>query len=184
MNFNIHCPCGKDVSVTEGAAGASFPCSCGRKISVPSLAQLRVQAGLPAVNLGPELTVQHLLAAGMLPGTRNCGVCGLDTDERIQVLSECETVWSRDNSSMLQFAAIFLFSPLFAMFARRHEGAEETHGRETSFTLPLPACTDCQKSLKHRKTLQAAFMRIPEYERLLRKFPETRLTILPATQSQ
>jgi hypothetical protein len=41
MQVSLSCKCGKQIAVTEGAAGASLPCSCGRTIQVPSLGELR-----------------------------------------------------------------------------------------------------------------------------------------------
>jgi hypothetical protein len=50
MHVRFQCECGKEVSVTEAAAGASLPCDCGRTIKVPALSKLRQLAaadGLP-----------------------------------------------------------------------------------------------------------------------------------------
>jgi hypothetical protein len=41
MHIPLVCQCGKQVLVTEGSAGASLPCDCGRTIQVPSLGELR-----------------------------------------------------------------------------------------------------------------------------------------------
>jgi hypothetical protein len=64
MDFRINYDCGKSVTVTEGAAGARMLCPCGRTITVPSVKDLRLQAGLPPYNISPELMIEHLLAAG------------------------------------------------------------------------------------------------------------------------
>ena len=90
MEFRIDCPCGEHVVVTEAAAGATLTCACGRPISVPSLWELRVAAGLPAYDPGPELLIQHLLAAGKLPGTKLCLGCGFETEQVFEVRTECE----------------------------------------------------------------------------------------------
>ena len=44
MHFRLQCECGQAVSVTEGAAGLSLPCTCGRNIQVPAFAELRGRA--------------------------------------------------------------------------------------------------------------------------------------------
>ena len=41
MLVYLSCECGKQVPVSEGAAGTSLPCTCGRAIKVPSLGELR-----------------------------------------------------------------------------------------------------------------------------------------------
>jgi hypothetical protein len=41
MTFVIDCACGHRLRVTEGDAGATVPCACGRAIAVPSLRELR-----------------------------------------------------------------------------------------------------------------------------------------------
>src|SRR5262245_54850224 len=44
MYFRLPCECGKEVTVSEGAAGVSLPCACGREVLVPDLAELRRRA--------------------------------------------------------------------------------------------------------------------------------------------
>jgi hypothetical protein len=41
MQVCLTCECGKEVPVSEGAAGTSLACDCGRSIRVPSLGELR-----------------------------------------------------------------------------------------------------------------------------------------------
>jgi hypothetical protein len=48
MPFEITCGCGKIIPVTEGMAGSSIACQCGRAVSVPSLSQMRSQVALVA----------------------------------------------------------------------------------------------------------------------------------------
>ena len=57
MNFEIACECGKSLVVTEGMAGTSTTCSCGRVVPVPSFGDLRKQALLvEPVEPGPRRT--------------------------------------------------------------------------------------------------------------------------------
>jgi hypothetical protein len=44
VHYRLRCECGNDLSVTEGAAGVSLPCACGRSILVPAFAELRRRA--------------------------------------------------------------------------------------------------------------------------------------------
>jgi hypothetical protein len=46
MDFNVRCECGIPLLISEGAAGARVPCDCGRTVIIPSLDELRKQAGV------------------------------------------------------------------------------------------------------------------------------------------
>jgi len=48
MHVPLSCQCGKQILVTEGSAGASVPCECGRTIQVPSLGEFRRRFGRDA----------------------------------------------------------------------------------------------------------------------------------------
>jgi len=41
MEFLLPCECGKNLMVTDGMAGTSVQCGCGRLTSIPSLGELR-----------------------------------------------------------------------------------------------------------------------------------------------
>src|SRR5438445_485531 len=65
MEFQIACDCGKGLAVTEGMAGSSVPCTCGRVVRIPSLRVLKEQA-----TLKPEVGVPapHRSPVGETPG--------------------------------------------------------------------------------------------------------------------
>ena len=90
MDVHIDCQCGEYLLVSEGSAGATITCPCGRPLKVPSLKEFRLRAGLPAYEPSPEMIIQHQLLAGGLPPDRNCVHCGADTDQVVQVAVECE----------------------------------------------------------------------------------------------
>jgi hypothetical protein len=185
MEFRIDCPCGEHVTVTEASAGATLTCTCGRPISVPSTPALRVAAGLPPYDYGPEQVIESLLAAGRLPGTKVCIHCGFETDQLLEVDTECETQY-RSSSGMPFWFRVFTtvlsvpFGLFFHLF-RWGEGDVEWHGRDTKFLLPIPACEHCQRLLRRPKLLKKCMQQIPEYGRLLDKFPETRLKLRKRT---
>jgi hypothetical protein len=84
MDFRMSCRCGRPFVVTEGAADATVEChDCGR---VPSLKELRIEAGLPPCNASPELVIERLLESGITPGGDTCVHCGLPTDETVQIM--------------------------------------------------------------------------------------------------
>lgn len=181
MDFRIDCPCGGHIVVTEGSAGATLACPCGRKLTVPSLLALRVAAGLPAEVVGPEQIVGRLLAAGKLPGTKDCIGCGFETDQIFEVLTECETQYRTSSElpvwlKMILLAVAVFHLPLIHLF-RSGEGEVQWHGRDTIFQLPVPLCEHCQRRLRRRKTLKRAMRRIPEYGPLLDKYPWARVKL-------
>jgi|SRR5580700_1056432 hypothetical protein len=178
MEFRIDCPCGSRHSVNEGSAGATLACNCGRAITVPSLSALRVQAGLPPYDPGPVLVIQHMLAAGKLPGTKMCTVCGHETEHVLNVLTECEKSYRSDAGKPLWIIEFLflLIAPLLYVFVRRREEVQE-YGRETSFVLPLPVCNDCRPTIGNSKVLRQSMEKIPEYSRLFQKFPKSQLVL-------
>ncbi len=60
MEFSIPCPCGKQVAVSDGMAGGSVSCECGRPVQVPSLRELHDSSGAPlhAEQTSDEATAQ------------------------------------------------------------------------------------------------------------------------------
>ena len=178
MDFRIDCPCGGHIVVTEGSAGATLACACGRPLSVPSLPALRVAAGLPAEIVGPEQIVDRLLAKGRLPGTKDCIGCGFETDQIFDVVTECETTYRTSSETPLWVKVIvnLLLLP-FHYHAHFGKGEVHWHGRETVFLLPVPICEHCRRSLRRRKRLKEGMRRIPEYGPLLDKYPWTRVTL-------
>jgi hypothetical protein len=153
-------------------------CKCGRAVGVPSLSALRVQAGLPPYDPGPILMIQHMLAAGALPGTKTCTVCGNETEQIAKVLAQCEKSYRSDAGRRGWITEFFclLIAPLLYMLVRRREEIQE-FGRDTSFVVPLPVCSDCVPKIRNVKTLKRQMEKIPEYGRLFQKFPESQLAL-------
>ncbi|HEV8000585.1 MAG TPA: hypothetical protein VGP63_11950 [Planctomycetaceae bacterium] len=177
MDVRIECPCGEHVIVTEASAGATLTCDCGRPISVPSLPALRVAAGLPPYDYSPEQVIEQLLAKGRLPGTNVCIHCGFETEQVLEVETECETQYRSNSGMPFWFVLVTaLMAPITLLF-RWGEGEVQWHGRDTRFLLPIPACEHCQRLLRRRKLLKEGMQRIAEYRRLLEKFPQARLKL-------
>src|SRR5262249_42368870 len=54
VDFQVPCECGKSLFVTEGMAGSSVRCRCGRAVMLPSLREMKSRyAAVPDVHL-PE----------------------------------------------------------------------------------------------------------------------------------
>jgi hypothetical protein len=181
MDFRIDCQCGSHIIVSEGSAGATLTCSCGRPLSVPSLSVLRVAAGLPPFDYSPEQVIEYLLASARLPGTNVCIHCGFETDQVLDVYTECETQYRIKSGVPVWFGVVstLMFPLSHFVLSRFFWGEREVQwlGRDTKFLLPIPACEHCQRLLRRRKLLKQCMGQIPEYGRLLEKFPDARLKL-------
>lgn len=179
MEYEIKCQCGEPMRVQEGAAGATFRCSCGRNVLVPSLDKLRQLAGLLPLMPTPELTIETLLASGRLPGTKSCASCGTTTERVAHVVAECERSWTKSQTqsgwSIWWLLAIFI-TP-WVLLARQ-PAREETYGRDKVYTLPLPLCDSCEATAFTPTQLTTLLCAIDDYARLLAKFPDARLWLL------
>jgi hypothetical protein len=141
MIHTIRCECGTDVSVSEGAAGTVVPCSCGRAIPVPSLAELKRQSGLSAVSTA--LIVEDLLAKQELPTVMTCASCTGASDETVTVTAECEKAWSQKPSliAILYFGAWALLPGLLRQ--------EKEYGNNLFLHLRVRICRTCRQRLMH-----------------------------------
>jgi hypothetical protein len=177
MDFRISCSCGHSITVTEGAAGRAIDCPCGRVIKVPSFKEMRLQAGLPAYNISPEAEIEQMLPAGQLPGSKTCVVCGKETDNSIQVLTECERAWSK-HSGGFSWLTLLVTSLWFPVRVWLWEGVDEQeYGRDKVYSLPLPVCEPCECAVRGQKAIKKCLREIPEYNRLLEKFPDARVAV-------
>lgn len=169
MQFHIDCECGKQIAVNEGAAGTVVACTCGRAIDVPSLLQLKRQAGLSAEEIHPELIIKDRLARGELPGESRCAHCGVNTKELVHIDVVCEREWTRQKGGFrwgLLFATILIMRPVQAW------RQEIKHGKNVVFRLPLAVCERCQDEHRRPRDLKAGLRRIPLYARLLDRHPQ------------
>jgi hypothetical protein len=63
MQYHLACECGREVAVSEGAAGTTVSCACGRSVQVPSLSKLRLRGPArdePEAFSGTELSEQEI----------------------------------------------------------------------------------------------------------------------------
>jgi hypothetical protein len=170
--FRIDCSCGQRVTVTEGDAGGTLPCPCGRTVRVPSLHELRTQAGLTPYDLSPELVIENLLAAGKLPPTKTCVCCSKETDEILRVVTECERSWVRWTGGVTwaHLLAMILLPIWLWERTERHE-----FGKDKIYSLPIPICLGCRPILRDTRSIKQALRKIPDYARLLDKFPKAKV---------
>jgi hypothetical protein len=169
MQFHVDCECGKQIAVNEGSAGAIASCACGRSISVPSLIQLKRQAGLTADEINPELVIQSRLARGELPGDSRCAHCGVNAAEIVLIDVVCEKEWTQQKEG---FRWGLLLVTLLLPFKVLSWQREVKHGRNVVYRLPLAVCKRCQDEHRKPRELKHGLRRIPVYARLLDKHPQ------------
>ncbi len=179
MEFRVDCPCGEHIMVSEGAAGVTFECVCGKPIVVPSLSELRTRAGLPTNAVSPEFIVEHFLVAGEIPGGNGCVDCGGEPADVVHIETECERVWKQRSGGFSWTAAVLLLifcQPLliyylFWFYVYGDRGVEKEFGRDKIYALPLRICPQCRPRLNDPVEIKRCLRRIPEYDLLLEKFP-------------
>ncbi|HEV3078993.1 MAG TPA: hypothetical protein VGY66_04415 [Gemmataceae bacterium] len=180
MRYELDCACGASVTVAEAAAGTTALCRCGRAVVIPSLRELRRQAGVREPAVAPELMVESLLLAGKLPEEDHCVLCGVKTGTSICCRTECERarMVSGQPSWWVYLAAVLTFGWLGAVFAKATAGEAREWGKDRIFSLPLRVCDACRQSLTSPAQLRAALCRVPLYRRLLNKYPDATVSLL------
>jgi hypothetical protein len=182
MHYRIPCACGESVTVAEAAAGSTIPCGCGRVVVVPSLRELRRQAGVPSTAPPPEMVVETLLAAGRLPEETHCILCGTAADGIVFCKAECERAKIVDGRPsfwqwLLSGYLLGLFAVLFLQLARQEKGQEKEVGKDRIYTLPLRICDRCRPELTSPEAIKRAMSQVRLYRRLLEKYPDTRVSM-------
>jgi hypothetical protein len=185
MKFRVDCVCGDHIMVSEGAAGATFDCACGRTIEIPSLSDLRTRAGLPTNALSPEFIIEHLLAAGQMSLPTACLECGAEPCPTVCVRTECERAILKRSGGIswpivifcLIFCQPFLVWYLWSLFVYPQAQEETEYGRDKVYSLPLPICSNCRDALRDTARIKALLGKVAEYRMLLEKFPNASVAI-------
>jgi hypothetical protein len=149
MEFNIRCECGGLLLISEGAAGARVPCDCGRTVIIPSLDELRKQAGVPAPDPNPVWVIEDMLAHGELPTASTCVYCDSVTSDTMIVTAECEKTVSTGPTLIMWLFALWVLG-IFAILLRQRD--EAAYGRNLSLHLPVRLCRPCQRKITSRLT--------------------------------
>jgi hypothetical protein len=121
-----------------------------------------------------------MLLAGTLPPDRNCVHCGVATENLLKIRVECERAWRRGSDSSLSGNVGLFLAACLGPIAWLFRGTDEVHefGRDKIYDVPLPICPSCRAMVSTELAVWASLERVPEYRRLLEKFPEARLEVL------
>jgi hypothetical protein len=183
--YSVSCPCGKVIEVNESAAGTEVACSCGKRVPVPSLRELRYQHGAEQAP-NPVLQIEYLLAAKKLPAESCCVSCGTETSGVLVVHAHCESIWRKGGQSTDQMLALTAWlGPLWALlvWASRSQDAEREFGSDVRLGLPLRVCPQCREQVQKMwrwsrlARLRELLVKVPEYRQLLERYPKARLSV-------
>jgi hypothetical protein len=185
--FHIDCSCGQRIGLTAGKAGGAIACRCGRQLLVPTLAELRVQAGQDPYATNSVERARRLVEDGNWP-LEQCLACGSKADRVLRPALVAARAYARREGpdKELMMAKLLLtvfgvFAALLAMF-KSSSGSEEepaSRGHDLTLTVPLPVCNHCDPT-KHwtkRRTVRKILKRVPELAAIFREFPETTVEI-------
>ena len=143
MALSVRCECGVDVPVSEGASGTVVQCACGRPLTVPSLVELRQQAGLRTVSAA--IAIEDMLALRELPTLTSCAQCNGPSDEIVMVTAECEKVWSNELGGISWIIGFLVLGVWMLLLEQLREKKE--HGRNLILHLPVRICRTCHWQL-------------------------------------
>lgn len=144
MDFTISCDCGTEIQVSEGSAGASTTCQCGRIVQVPSLARLRSIVGMSAFDIGPEFEIQHQFASRALP-LPGCLLCGSHDATPTCFVANCEQLYNKHSGGISWVMTFLSLLVLPASWVFMTESpTTEIHGRDTVIPLPVCVCEQCR----------------------------------------
>ncbi len=167
--FAIYCArCGQQHAVSSTQAGATLACACGHTQIVPTLGELRRQAGLVVYEKSPAEAILELIGEGRLPADTSCLRCGMPRAARRTIVAVCErsrvrTYHSRSVGEgglsalgglhmVMSLAHGNPFSLLFHVVQSdaksTGDGVAEQLGRNLSVPLPAHFCPDCWPRLR------------------------------------
>lgn len=181
--YPVACECTKVHEVPGTDAGRAIDCTCGRTIEIPTLNQLRASAGESTSVIEIELFLK--LQEGLLPDETRCLSCDVPTEETAYTLAVCEESTSSEPTLLKMIFAFILFiasAPLhLGLFSLNDREEDIHHGRTVKYNLPLRLCTPCRKRTWRRQIKRYVLM-VPIYQRLLAKYPHTKLSRLATGQ--
>jgi hypothetical protein len=185
MNFSVNCECGRAVAVSATSAGSRLACTCGRTVDVPTLSELRRNAGLNPIPLNAAESIQKLVVLGELPNEKTCPFTGRIPDSVVWLRVECESKWVRGGErlgTLWVFFYLFLFGWVGAwLIALRGETPREELGRDISVDLPVRVSSEAIPSIlktTSQRKLRKAISQNPVYSKLLTEYPSAYVTVL------
>jgi hypothetical protein len=174
QTYPVVCACGKVHQCPAGYAGSRFRCHCGQPVEVPSLSRLKAASGQAV--LSPELEISTLLSVNGLPIEPDCAFCGCRTQDSLMVQVSTESSIQQESFSPdLSLISLFL-SPITGVVLLPGADQSSGGGESLQVMLPIRMCQSCASDVESWDEIREAMRRTPVYRRLLRKYPECRLS--------
>jgi len=185
MSYSTSCECGQTHPVSASQAGTELNCSCGRRVSVPLLSELRQAAGQRAYETSTIDEIRRMLRDGDLPAGDLCVLSGLPTREVCNLYVHCETKWVKGPKEWTFYVVILsiLFLPFWWVWFLIGKSVldEERRelGRDRSVQTPLrvhPDYHDQLRRIRSQAKLRSLLRTVPVYAKLLDEFPKAKIT--------
>jgi hypothetical protein len=176
MDLSVNCSCGERIAVTAAHAGSEIRCTCGLGVAVPSLGELRRNAGHARYEIGVADRIRQRVDAGALPSENACVKCGVPTADVLWCIIECERPWSTGSGFWKTFF-VLLLTPvwIYAKVLADHKNPE-VQGREVVVETPLRVCRNCQAKLNPKRDLAGLLRKTPLYDELLTEYPRATIS--------
>ena len=177
MGPAIQCACGNRIAVSTTQAGSQVLCDCGQLHAVPALSELRRQSGLPKYELNAVDTIRQMVAAGEMPGGKNCVGCGCETQSSLTCEVECQSPWLKNNNYW-SVLILSIIAPIqvFKNFDKLNKKAT-VMGQECVVRAPLRLCDRCAAKVgTSQKKLKNLLEQVPAYADLLHEYPNSGIT--------
>ena len=150
--------CGRQHRITTSQAGTRHTCECGRVSLLPSLGDMRRQAGLAAYEKPTAQVIIESVQDGSLPRVSECLECGRSAAEQRWMAAVCERSGARshtvggDGGGFIfgHFGGIPFLFPLGG--GSDAEVVEDAPGRDVSVPLPAHICDECWSNVTSDRT--------------------------------
>jgi len=142
MKFQIQCECGHKWAVTECDAGLRMNCACGRTTELPSLDELRREAGLSPMPLSVAGVIEQRVASGAALANMRCAKCATQTEQVVPLVAECERAYNVFEQTSFHGIVV----------DERYVGEQ---GRSVAVPVPIRLCENCQLAVFRGALLHA-----------------------------
>jgi hypothetical protein len=188
MNLSVQCECGKQLPVSATSAGSEASCSCGLRISIPTLSELRRNAGLNPIPLNTVETIQKLIRSNALPNEKTCPISGRIADTVVYFRVECESTWVKGREPLsVKWVVVYVlfFGWLGKLLATiRNDTPREELGRDVSVDVPIKVSEETLSrvlKMTAQRKLKKILKTNPIYAKLLSEYPRAVVSVIGKT---
>jgi hypothetical protein len=173
MDYRFKCDCGREITVSQTAAGTLVDCACGRSVRVAFVgaATRPCWRGHSVAGFRGRAT----FACGASAGRRRLHRLRPHTGREIALLDRLRTrTGRRPHPPTVVVGAAF--HPVSSLLWRPSQ--RRKYGQDVVFPVPFPLCSACRPMVSSTEALKAVLRLTPVYARLLDKYPEAEVSLL------